>query len=81
MMHGLPNLKIFSYVGLLREIYNIVGSGFVSWNYNKKKTEFTNFGFLFEGVWGTRWRSWLRHCATSHKVAGSIPDGVIGIFH
>ena len=30
---------------------------------------------------GTRWRSWFRHCATSWKVAGSIPDGVIGIFH
>jgi len=29
---------------------------------------------------GTRWRSWLRHCATSRKVADSIPDGVIGIF-
>jgi len=24
---------------------------------------------------------WLRCCATSRKVAGSIPDGVIGIFH
>ena len=24
--------------------------------------------------------SWLRHCATSRKVAGLIPDGVIGIF-
>ena len=23
----------------------------------------------------------LKHCATSRKVAGSIPDGVIGIFH
>jgi hypothetical protein len=23
----------------------------------------------------------LRHCATSRKVAGSIPDGVTGIFH
>ena len=30
---------------------------------------------------GTRWRSWLRHCVTSRKVAGSIPDGVNGIFH
>ena len=30
---------------------------------------------------GTRWRSWLRHYATSRKVAGSIPDFVIGIFH
>ena len=27
---------------------------------------------------GTRCRSWLRPCATSRKVAGSIPDGVIG---
>jgi hypothetical protein len=28
-----------------------------------------------------RWRSWLRHYATSQKVAGSIPDQVIGIFN
>ena len=27
------------------------------------------------------WCSWLWHCATSRKVAGSIPDGVIEIFH
>ena len=24
---------------------------------------------------------WLRHFATNGKAAGSIPDGVIGIFH
>jgi hypothetical protein len=30
---------------------------------------------------GTRWRIWLRHCTTSRKVAGSIPQGVTGIFH
>jgi hypothetical protein len=29
----------------------------------------------------TWWRTWLRHCATSWKVVGSIPDSVIGIFH
>jgi hypothetical protein len=29
----------------------------------------------------TQWSSWLRHCATSLKAAGSIPDGVIGIFN
>jgi hypothetical protein len=23
----------------------------------------------------------LRHCATNRQVAGSIPDGAIGIFH
>jgi hypothetical protein len=28
----------------------------------------------------TRWRSWLRHCATNRKVAVLIHDGVIGIF-
>jgi hypothetical protein len=34
-------------------------------------------------IWGARCRSYLRHCAASRKVAvaGSIPDGVIGIFH
>jgi hypothetical protein len=37
---------------------------------------------LMQGLWGcTQWRSWLRHSATSLKVTGSIPDGVIGIFH
>jgi hypothetical protein len=38
------------------------------------------FPFSFVS-WGTRWRSLLRHCATSQKVVGSIPDGLIGIFH
>ena len=28
----------------------------------------------------TRWFSWLRHGATSRKVAGLIPSGVTGIF-
>ena len=30
---------------------------------------------------GTAVAHWLRCCATNRKVAGSIPDGVIGIFH
>ena len=31
---------------------------------------------------GCTWlRSSLRHCAISRKVAGSIPDDVVGIFH
>lgn len=33
---------------------------------------------LFGGLW---WRTWLRHCDTIQKVAGSIPIRVIGIFH
>ena len=32
------------------------------------------------GSWVARRRSWLRHCATSRKVAGSIPDGITTIF-
>jgi hypothetical protein len=30
---------------------------------------------------GTAVAQWLRYCATNRKVAGSIADGVIGIFH
>jgi hypothetical protein len=30
---------------------------------------------------GTAVVQWLRCCATNRKVAGSISDGVIGIFH
>jgi hypothetical protein len=30
---------------------------------------------------GTRCRSWLRHCATSRKVAGLIPNKVTGFFN
>ena len=33
-------------------------------------------------VWkGTAVAQWLRCCATNQKIACSIPDGVIGIFH
>jgi len=31
--------------------------------------------------WGTTVAQWLRCCATNRQVAGSIPAGVIGIFH
>ena len=39
------------------------------------------YGVVYLLYRGTRWCSWLRHCATSQKVAGLIPDGVFGIFH
>jgi len=32
-------------------------------------------------ILGTVVAQWLRCCATNRKVAGSIPDGGIGIFH
>ena len=31
--------------------------------------------------WGTAVAKWLRCCDTNRNVAGSIPDGVIGIFY
>jgi hypothetical protein len=35
------------------------------------------FSSLLGATRGTRWRSWLRHCVTSRKVAGSITDWFI----
>jgi hypothetical protein len=55
-----------------------------------KKPEWQELHWWPEGHWLLRlyvwwvscwWRSWLRHHPTSRKVAGPIPDGVIGIFH
>ena len=40
----------------------------------------TNYSVPFMAL-GTAVAQWLRCCATNRKVAGSIPDGVIGIFH
>jgi accessory gene regulator protein AgrB len=39
------------------------------------------FYVLFVVGGGTAVAQWLRYSATNRKVAGSIPDGVIGIFH
>ena len=36
------------------------------------------FNSQLKVIGDTLWRSWVRHCASSPKVAGSIPDGVIG---
>jgi hypothetical protein len=35
---------------------------------------------VFQNRFLGRWCNWLRHCATSRKVAGSILDGVTGTF-
>ena len=44
---------------------------------NIKFAKYSNVTSLLQ--FGT-WRSWLRHCATSRRVAGSIPGVVIQIF-
>jgi hypothetical protein len=34
--------------------------------------------YMYGGTW---WRSCLRHCTANRKVAGSVVDGVILVFH
>ena len=36
--------------------------------------------YIIHYIWSKWLHSCLRHCATNRKVAGSIPDGVTGIF-
>jgi len=60
----------FQTVDLLNEIRSLA-----AW------ARFLDYFILVFNEGGTRWRSWLRHCATSRKFADSIPDGVIGFFH
>ena len=43
---------------------------------SKTMTSFSPSTLVFPAV-----AQWLRRCATNRKVAGSIPDGVIEIFH
>jgi len=67
-------------LGLLQEAKNIgrrcLRTGWLGinlglrWSNNRRLEDIT-----------LQWRSWLKHCATSRKVAGSIPHGVIRFFH
>jgi hypothetical protein len=65
---GIDNIKI-----------NIKESG--EDNILEDREKLRNFTYVVTNIRGTRWHSWLRHCAISRKVACSIPDGVTGIFH
>jgi len=62
---------------MCRQSWNLGAS--TSWN--TQCLSGSVMGLLYLWMQGTWWRSWLRHWATSRKVAGSIPDVVIGIFH
>ena len=63
-----------------RDCMNAVARQWADWRVCRHLCWLTSL-FLLLRSWGTRWRSWFRHCATSRKVAGSIPDGVNGICH
>jgi hypothetical protein len=49
---------------------------------HRQEFKTVHFLCLLKDTWGPLMvAQWLRYCATNRKVAGSIPDGVIGIFH
>ena len=56
-----------------------ISSARTSYIFVKFYTE--NLMFIRPCIVGSAVAQWLMWCATNRKVAGSIPDGVIGIFH
>jgi hypothetical protein len=65
------NIRVSNFLAFLEEGIRSCGS-------------FTRFLVLLPYLtigWGTPYRSWLMHYATSRKVAGSIPDEVIEFFN
>ena len=47
---------------------------------NFRIQKFHNYRTKYADMKGTAVEQWLMSCATNRKVAGSIPDGVSGIF-
>ena len=58
--------------GISSNIHRVVVLG--SWQFLSKLVSVENWG-------GTRWCSWWGTALSSLKFAGSVPDGVTGIFH
>ena len=50
----------------------------IRWHRDRLLSQYSSFPSQY---WGTAVAQWLRCCATNQKVAGSIPAGVIRIFH
>jgi hypothetical protein len=79
----LSNLKVNQWVPISRKFSKTELS--LTTNFYFKNCSFKTKHFYIKdtskGCWGKRRRGWFRHCDTSRKVAGSIPDGVNGIFH
>ena len=58
-----------------------VTTGLAGGNLSGSLRMYGSFRVSTVSIMGTAMAQWLRCCATNRKVAGSIPDGVIGIFH
>jgi hypothetical protein len=74
---------------MIKESVSIRGSGSRFFSFPDVLIVFGAYTFSFTGCTGCSFpedelaavAQWLMCCATNRKVAGSIPDGVIGIFH
>jgi hypothetical protein len=63
--------------------FDVVNSEFIFFNLSKKQlhAQYLCFIICLLRLLGTAVAQWLRYCTTNRKVAGSIPDYAIGIFH
>jgi hypothetical protein len=79
---GTESYKSDYVLSLKGYIKRILSSGATRWKQpNGACASFGNYLlWLYSIIRDTRWRIWLRHCATSRKDPGSIPDCIIGIF-
>jgi hypothetical protein len=84
---GNPSLYRLSYSREIR-IFNETSLDILLYDYCRRfrreclhNTKLHNLRFLRNIIGDTRWRSWLKHYATSRKVEYSISDEVIGFFN
>jgi hypothetical protein len=81
--HGIKVTRFYSLLHVLRMIAAMaICPSFDTTDFAKKNFTLRYFCYLFPISGGPLMvAQWLGYCATNRKVAGSIPDGVIGIFH
>jgi hypothetical protein len=80
-------IQIFYYYTCSSLVYMIITSSFtlqfLSTELNWIWSELGTFQIFIHLIfcWDTWQHGWMKHCATSQKVAGLIPDEVIGFFN
>jgi hypothetical protein len=64
---------------IIRTVCSFVEAHWQNASLNGKLSLSCHFLWGHLTMWAAGWRSWLRHCTTSQKVAGSIPTGAVGL--
>ena len=78
---GMRQLYANTYYGFDRKNLPKVNLVDLLWEYNQREPmKLCEFSCNISVIEGRTVALWLRHYATNRQVAGSIPDGVIGIF-